>query len=81
MTDFFTQLIEALESESRRRPGMNIAPETLAGLNSSPEKETPAARGETAEKELLSGISAPVRLSHRFRRCDLACAGSGMVRG
>ena len=39
MTEFFTQLIEALESESLRRPGMKIAPETLAELNSSPVKE------------------------------------------
>lgn len=39
MTEFFAQLIETLENESRRRPGMKISPETLADLNASPEKE------------------------------------------
>ena len=41
MTDFFTQLTEALEKENSRRPGMSIAAETLTALNSDPEKEVP----------------------------------------
>ena len=40
MTDFFTQLTEALEKENSRRPGMNISLETLKALNAEPEKES-----------------------------------------
>ena len=78
MTDFFTQLIETLESESRRCPGMKIAPETLADLNSSPEKEKPesirlsagnagelpGAVPQMPENPLPGTKTAPVRAPH-----------------
>lgn len=65
MTEFFTQLIEALESESLRRPGMKIAPETLAELNSSPVKEEvkqPLPQAERTERSAPAPapVSAPV---------------------
>ena len=59
MTDFFTQLIETLESESQRRPGIKIAPETLAELNSDLKKAEPVKAAAPAENSSLN--SAAVR--------------------
>ena len=52
MTDFFTQLKEALEKENSRRPGMSISAETLTALNSDPEKEVPPVQAVPEKTEL-----------------------------
>ncbi len=39
MTEFFDQLIESLQSEALRRPGMNVSQETLKELFSNPVRE------------------------------------------
>ena len=65
MTEFFTQLIEALEKESLRRPGMGIDAATLEELNSSAQQNTSPAKNAPAEKPpvqtsvMPSGDDAP----------------------
>ena len=58
MSEFFTQLIEALQSEALRRPGMNLSQENLKELFSDPVKEV-AAEQKAQPLPVVPQVSAP----------------------
>ena len=69
MTEFFTQLIEALEKESLRRPGMGIDPAVLEELNSSAQQVlSPTPQKPPVEIPPKEEPAAPTRPRYEEKR-------------